>query len=179
MESTPSAPVSPSTTQRTCWRRLVGSRGLARGISQRAGRTAALCCFLLTSELCTPSGSYAAVGAAADCQLRHQAQAIEDVQRRIRDRWDDEALFDEDASEWMRVHRDEWEWLLRERLVTYCPDDANVRAGRTTPVQLGLFVRVGSVADRTLMAAFERNTTTTSSQYGLAGGVVLSWEWMP
>jgi len=179
MESTPSAPVSPSKMQRTRLRRLVGARGLSHFISKCAGRTAALSCFLMTSELCTPSGSHAAVGAAADCQLRHQAQAIEDVQRRIRDRWDDEALFDEDVSEWMRVHRDEWEWLLRERLITYCPDDAHARAGRTAPVRLGVFVRVGSVADRTFMAAFERNTTSTSSQYGLVGGVVLRWEWMP
>jgi hypothetical protein len=79
----------------------------------------------------------------------------------------------------VRLHRDEWEWLLRERLKTYCPDDANARADQSAPVRLRVFVRGGAVADRTLMAGFERASAGVSGQYGLVGGIVLTWEWAP
>lgn len=189
MESTQSAPTSPPTMPRPLRRRMAAMRRLAQAFTGPTGRTTALSCLVLTGELCTPPMAHASALASApalapastssDCLLRLYAQASEEVQRRILDRWDDEALLDADAPEWMRLHRDEWEWLLRERMESYCPMDALARPGRLAPVRLRIFVRGGTVADRTLAAGFERATTGGSNQYGLVGGVVLTWEWAP
>ena len=179
MESTQSAPTSPPTMPQPSGRRMAAMRRLARVITGTTGRTTALSCLVLTSELCTPPVIHASSPAPSDCLIRVHPQAIEDVERLILDRWDDEPLLEADASEWMRLHRDEWEWLLRERLKTYCPDDANARAGRSAPVGVRVFVRGGTVADTTLMVGFERATASGSDQYGLVGGIVLTWEWTP
>lgn len=160
-----------------------GSRALPRtqkpNRDRFSGRTAALSFALLFGLLCTPLALWASDPAVTDCQTRMHTRAVEDVQQRILDRWDDEPLFEDDRSEWMRVHRDEWEWLLNQRLATYCPTDIATSGRRSGPVSLALFVRCEGLVGQSVGSAAESVTTGRSIQHGVAGGVTLRWEMAP
>jgi hypothetical protein len=144
-----------------------------------SGRTAALSIVLLFGLLCTPLAVWASDPAVTDCQSRMHTRAIEDVQQRILDRWDDEPLFEDDRSEWMRVHRDEWEWLLNQRLATYCPTDTATTGRLAGPVSLALFVRGEGLVGQSVGSATASVTSARSVQHGVVCGVTLRWEVAP
>jgi hypothetical protein len=179
MDSTQSEPTSTAITSRALGRQESSERALRLMNRRMAGRATALAFGLLASAVRTPEAVFASSAASSDCELRMQVRAMEDVQQRILDRWDDAALFEEDAPEWMRLHRDEWEWLFGQRLETYCPTELAGRADRPTPVRLTLFVRGGGLTDVTGNRSPDAAYVGRSQQYGLVCGAALHWEISP
>ena len=179
MEPTQSEPATTTLTPRVGERRGGSGRVSRYSIRRLAGRATALSFGFLTSVLLAPEVVVAWEAVSSECERRLQGRAIEDVQQRLLDRWDDVELFEDDAAEWMRLHRDEWEWLLSQRLETYCPAEPAHQADRTTPVRLTLFVRGGRLSDVTGNLSPDHAALSRSTQFGVAGGVALRWEFSP